>query len=335
MPRVTQKTIADKLGLSTSLVSRALSGKAGDIGCSPETASRIVETARRLGYVPSAAARQLRGGGGPVIGVVATDISDPFFSQVMTEVIRQAHDRGCALAVAGFERRQIHQRDLALLLQQDLSGLLLIGGGTDEGFDQLRERRIPVVRIGALTGKASFCQVGPDEKDGFRKLLHHLASLGHRRLGMIGADQPVHRARLAGARRLARARGMSVEPRHVVFGSPEVLKAGIEGGRRLIGQFGSPLPSALVCSSDAVAMGVVAALAEFGFRVPTDFSVTGFDDLMLSQVVAPPLTTLHQPVTEMINWALDALFGERPAKRPRPFPLGLKVRGSTATTHLR
>ena len=329
MPRVTQKTIARKLGISPSLVSRALAGKADDIGCASETAARIVDTARRMGYVPNAAARQLRGEGGPVIGVVATDISDPFFAQVMSGVIQQAHARGFALAVAGFERRLVHQRDLAVLLEQSLSGLLLIGGGSDEGFEPLRARSIPVVRIGAITGKATFCQVGPDEADGFRKLLRHLATLGHRRLGMVGADQPVHRERLALARKLAQGRGMTIDSHHQVFGSTEVLKAGIEGGRRLIELAGTSLPTAVVCSSDAVAMGVIAALSEFGFRVPADLSVTGFDDLVLSQVASPPLTTLHQPVPEMIDWALDALFGELFGTRPKRFPLGLMVRGST------
>jgi DNA-binding LacI/PurR family transcriptional regulator len=244
MARVTQKTIAAKLGLSPSLVSRALSGKAEAIGCTPETTTRIVSTARALGYVPSAAARQLRGGGGPVIGVVVSDMGDPFFAQVMTEVIRQAHARGYALAVAGLDRRMIDQRDLSLLLEQDLAGLLMIGGGSDAGLAPVRRRNLPAVRIGSILRAAPFAQVGPDEAEGFRKLVHHLATLGHQRLGFVGADQPVHRERIRLAQDIARSRGLTWNRRHVVYGPAEVLKAGLEGGRRLLDQAGAMLPSA-------------------------------------------------------------------------------------------
>ncbi len=327
--RVTQKTIAAKLGLSASLVSRALSGKAADIGCTPATVERIRDTATRLGYLPSAAARRLRGGGGPLLGVVAADIADPFFAQVLAGVIRRGHERGCALAVAGFERRRIHQRDLALLLEQDLSGLLLIGGGHEYEDAEVLRRGIPVVRIGAIAKRAAFAQIGPNEDAGFRLLLNHLATLGHRDLGLVGADQEVHRARLERVRALAPAYRMHIPPRHVVYGSDEVLKAGMDGGRRLLRQAGANRPTAVVCSSDTVALGVIGAVRARGLRTPEDVSVTGFDDLLLSQLATPPLTTLHQPVAAFTEYALEALLDGHPLPRIKRFPVELMVRGST------
>ncbi len=329
MARVTQQTIATKLGLSASLVSRALSGKAEDIGCTPATVARIRDTARRMGYLPNAAARRLRGEGGPLLGVVAADIADPFIAQTLAGVIRRGHERGCALTVAGFERRRIHRRDLEILLEQNLSGLLLIGGGNENDYGVVEQHGIPVVRIGAIAPLAAFAQIGPNEEAGFRRLLSHLAKLGHRHLGLVGADQTVHRERLQRVRKLAPAYRMRIAPHHVVFGSDEVLKAGMEGGLRLVREAGTNRPTAVVCSSDTVALGVIGALRAEGLNTPADVSVTGFDDLLLSGLATPPLTTLHQPVEVFTAFALDALLGGHPLPRIKRFPVELMVRGST------
>jgi len=332
MARVTQKTIAAKLGLSPSLVSRALSGKAGSIGSSAETTERIIQTAHDLGYVPSAAARQLRGEGGPVIGVVVADIGDPFFAQAMSEVVRQTHQRGYALAVAGFDRRIIDRRDVSVLLEQNLAGLLIIGGGPVGWMESIAGRNVTTVRIGSIQPSATFHQIGPDETDGYQKLIRHLGSFGHRHLGFAGADHIVHRERLKLARVIARREGMTCPVRHLAIGSDHVLKAGLEGGLKLIEQSKSKLPTAIICSSDTVAMGVMSVLSERGIRVPDQVSVTGFDDVMLSQLTAPPLTTLHQPVADMIRLALDMIIaGKREAKIVR-LPLKLILRASTAHT---
>lgn len=330
MSRVTQKTIARQLGLSPSLVSRALAGKAAEIGASMETVHRIVETARTMGYVPSAVARQLRGKGGRVIGVVIADMGDPFFGQVMTEVIRQSHHRGCALAVTGFDRRMVDHRDISVLLEQHLDGLLIIGGGPMEWMKQTAVQNLKLARIGPVQKLANdFFQIGSDEEEGFRQLVRHLASLGHRHIGLVGAGLEVHRKRLQLARTIARKAGMTCPDRHVVVGSNRVLEAGLEGGNQLIDQAGSKLPTAVICSSDTVAMGVIGVLSARGIRVPHDMSVTGFDDLMLSRLTSPPLTTLHQPLSEITRHALDAIIdGQRKAKVIR-LPLTLITRSST------
>ena len=123
--RIRQKDIAKRLGLSTSLVSRALAGKAASIGVRPETVLQIEQTARALGYVPSAAARQLRGTSAGIAGVVAADLQDPFFGPAVAEIIRQSHQAGYALSLVGFDQRGAESPDLGLMLQQDLCGLIV------------------------------------------------------------------------------------------------------------------------------------------------------------------------------------------------------------------
>lgn len=331
MSRITQKNIALKLGISPSLVSRALSGKAGSIGGSIETTNLIIKTAKDLGYVPSAAARRMRGEGGPVIGVVIADIGDPFFAQAMSELIRQTHQRGYALAVAGFDRRVIDQRELSLLLEQDLSGLLIIGGGPIEWLGSHAGRHMTMVRIGSVQQATDIHQIGPDEAVGFLNLIRHLKSYGHQRIGFVGADHEVHRERLKLAQSLARKDGMICKRKHVAVGSDHVLKAGLDGGRKLIEQSGNDLPTAIICSSDTVAMGVMNVLVDRGIRIPGDISVTGFDDIMLSQLTSPPLTTLHQPLPDMIELALNTIISGKHMTAIAKLPLKLISRASTGS----
>jgi LacI family transcriptional regulator len=332
MTRVTQKTVAEKLGLSPSLVSRALSGKAEAIGCTEETVARIIQTAHAMGYIPSAAARQLRGDGGLVIGVVIADVGDPFFSQVMTEVIRQSHARGCALAVAGFDRRIIDRRDLSVLLEQDLAGLLMIGSAPVDWMEPLARRGHTLVRIGPVHEATPVHQIGPDEANGFRTLVRHLKALGHRHIGFVGADLDVHRDRLETARLIAIRAGLNCPVRHIALGSGIVLQAGLEGGHQLMQQAGKRFPSAIICSSDTVAMGVLSVLAANGRRVPDEVSVTGFDDLVLSRLTTPPLTTLHQPVEKMTQRAIDLIIKGKSKPTTLRLPLELIQRGSTGRT---
>ena len=326
---VTQKDIAVKLGVSPSLVSRALTGTADAIGVHPDTITLIQKTARALGYVPSATARKLRGQGKPVIGVMVADMGDPFFSQAVTEVIRQGHAKGFALAVAGFDRRVIDEGDIQVLLEQDLNGLLIMGGDEMPWRTRLPRRDLVMVRMGASRTEPGVHRVGVDEAQGFQRLFRHLVGQGHRHIGWVASGQPVHRERLKNAQQIARQAGLRWIKPHEVAGSEDVLCAGLEAGRILLSRTTRKLPSALICSSDAIALGVISVLNARGLRVPRDISVTGFDDVMLARLASPPLTTLHQPIAEMTRIAFE-LLSKPPSKNiTRSLPLKLMVRAST------
>ncbi|HMP90227.1 MAG TPA: LacI family DNA-binding transcriptional regulator [Kiritimatiellia bacterium] len=326
---VTQKDIARQLGVSRSLVSRALTGTAEAIGAHPATILRIQDTARKLGYIPNATARKLRGKGKPVIGVMIADMGDPYFSQTATEVIRQVHARGFALAVAGFDRRIVDHDDIMVLLEQDLAGLLMIGGADIPWLNLFPRRKLPVVRIGDAKREADIHHVGVDDTSGFRQLFRHLFKHGHRRIGWVTANQPVHQSRASRARIIARQVGLKWNNKHDISGGNEVLLAGREGGQRLLAASAKSLPTAVVCSSDAIALGVISVLTAGGLRVPGDLSVTGFDDLALSSLASPPLTTLHQPISDMIRNALDLLSYPSLRIIHKKFPAQLVVRAST------
>lgn len=328
--RVTQKEIARQLGLSSSLVSRALSGTAGHIGARPDTVQRIRRKASALGYVPSAAARQLRGGGPPVIGLVAADLQDPFFGPAVAEVIRQSHRAGYALSLAGFEQRTPSRADTELLLQHELAALLVLGGGALEWIEPFRARGIAVVRIGSGPRLPGVADVRVDEAKGLELVVRHLLELGHRDIAFIGARLAVHEQRLQLLREALRRRHLKLPPRRAVLAGPDVLEAGLQGVEQLAGT-GGDWPTAIVCSSDAVALGVLRGAARHGLRVPEHVSVTGFDDLALAHLATPPLTSVRQPLDAMVADALRLVReGTRAAPAP-PHEPHLVVRSSTTS----
>lgn len=328
MARITQKTIADQVGVSTSVVSRALSGRAAEIGILPETVRRIEQAARRLGYVPSAAARQLKGAGMRVLGVVAADMEDPFFGPLLAEIIRTSHARSYALTLAGFDRRQPGEADLRLLLEQDLAGLIVAGSGSAPWLDPFLRRGLCAVRIGSGPARDGLHQIAPDVGGGYAELSAHLRKTGRRIAGFIGADIDIHRARLDLFRSAAERNGIETPARAAVFASADVLAAGVEGARALLNRKDPP-PGAWVCSSDAVAFGAIRVLASRGFRVPEDIAVAGFDDLPLARLTSPPLTTLRQPIAGMVAAALDRIADPTQGGAPTLYPVPLIVREST------
>ncbi len=327
--RVTQKDIARKLGLSPSLVSRALTGRAAAIGAHPETIERIRREARALGYAPNAAARRLRGAGPPLIAIVAADMEDPFFGPAIAEVVRQAHRAGYALTLAGFERRTPYASDVDALLQNDPEAVLAVGSGENAWVRPFVERGIPVVRIGVGSGAPATIDVRVDEEKGFALLIELLAGKGHRAFAFVGARNEVGESRLRVARRLLQKRGLDLPARRALLLDTDVLEAGLRGGEQLAREEGRDWPSAILCSSDAVALGVLRGVAMGGWRVPEHVSITGFDDLALARLANPPLTSVRQPLAAMVADALRLIHEGRGARAPAPRAPELVVRGST------
>ena len=327
--RITQKDIARKLGVSTSLVSRVLAGNAGAIGANAATMRRIQRQAAAIGYVPNAVARQLRGAGTPVLGLVAADLEDPYFGPAAAEVARQCHAAGFALTLAGFSRRTPSEADLRALLELDLRALLVLGGGSLAWVKPFQQRRLPIIRIGVGAPEPGIAEIRVDEPLGFKLVVDHLLNLGHRAFAFIGADQEVHARRRHLVRRLLAQHGLPLAPARALLPHPDVYEAGLQGGEALARAETSAWPTALICSSDAVALGALRGVATGGWRVPQHVSVTGFDDLPIARLANPPLTTVRQPLPDMGAEALRSVRAGAPATPSAPHAPALVARAST------
>lgn len=307
-PTITQKDIASRLGVSVTLVSRVLGGKAEEIGAAAKTVASIRRTAADLGYVPNATARILRGVSSRTLGVVVYDFEDPFLGALIGALQRLAHRGDHTLVLTGFEQRRENPDALRPLVKHGISGLIIVGsGGREDWLEAFLARGLPVARIGTSPG-ATHATVAVDSARGIAALLGHLSSGGIRRVGFIADALPAHQERRRLFEQQAAALGFLSRPEWGLSRSESGSAAGLQGTRELLDR-GGERPQALLAAGDAIAIGVLRALREAGLTVPGGMSVTGFDDLPLAEALTPALTTIRQPVAELAQTAFAWVAG--------------------------
>ena len=320
--------VAERAGVSTATVSRVLAG----VGrARPETQARVLEAARELDYRPSEVARSLKRRSTQTLGLIITDIENPYFP----ELVRSVED---AARAAGFSVLLCNAADdpereasyLDLLVDRRVDGLIIAASslGVRQG-EWLMAPPIPVVLVNTAAPDADLPTIMSDNEGGGRVATEHLLALGHRRFGYLmppprNVDAP---ARLAGVRRALTAAGVPRDALTIAHG--EALVGGGEAAANdLIDR--APETTAIVAYNDLMAIGALRALRRRGRRVPADTSVIGFDDVPVAAYVDPPLTTISQRTEEMGRWAVTRLTGEDGTGPPSVrLPVDLQVREST------
>ena len=299
---VSQKQIAEKLGVSIALVSRVLSGKAAEIGIAPATVQRVLTTAKQLGYVPSAAALSLKGKSTRTVGVVVYDFMDPFFGLVIRELQRQALTQEYTMVLTGFLHRTPDPVILQPLHKHAIDGLIIIG--TDLNAIWLETfSGLPAVRIGHAGEKEQSLRINTDDADAARQLLERTRKKGCRAPAFIGADLSAHRLRAEAFKNVAGEMGLDLRILEASTYTP--FDAGKETAYRALQSVNRP--DLLLCATDQVAMGALHALQEAGLNAPKQIRVTGFDDIPAAEQFLPPITTIRQPIQEMTRQALLAM----------------------------
>ena len=293
---VSQKQIAESLGVSITLVSRVLSGKAHEVGIAEATVERVLKAADEMGYVPSAAALTLKGKSTSTIGVVVYDFKDPFFGAMIEELQEQAHRHAYSLVLTGFRKRIPEPEDLAPLHKHAIDGLILLG--SDERAAWLDEfNGMSVARIGHGSCDEQSVRIAIDEDDAADQLLQYLSSTGYRNLVFLRENFPAHRLRYASLEKEAEKHGCRVR---CVQSASWAYAAGFDETKRIL-ESGSE--EAVVCATDKIAMGALHAMHEAGRWLP----VTGFDDIPAAAQFLPPITTVRQPIGEIARQAFDAV----------------------------
>jgi LacI family transcriptional regulator len=302
-------TIADvarRARVSTATVSRVLAGHGR---ARQETRERVLAAARDLGYRPSGVARSLRQRATRTLGLIVTDIENPFFPQLVRAVEDAAHDLGYAILLCNAADDPERESEyLDLLVDRWVDGVVIAAsslGGRHRAW--LADAPLPIVLVNSPVQDIGLSTISSDNHAGGWLAARHLAELGHRRIGLIGAphrnvDGP---ARLAGARHALRAAGIEDRVIHVAADD-----AGVAGGQRAAAEIlaGDTGVTGLVAYNDLMAIGAMRAVRASGRQVPDDVSVTGFDDVDLAAFVDPPLTTIAQSTSEMGRWAVDQLI---------------------------
>jgi DNA-binding LacI/PurR family transcriptional regulator len=303
---VTMRDIAAAAGVSQSTVSRVLSGSPSSISIGTDTRERILEAAERLGYRPNPLARGLRGAATMLLGVIVRDIMDPFFAAAVEAVTTHAHRRGYNVVLG-----QAHGRaDEAIVLRSVLEtrhcdAILVLGDMGDQPrlIEDLQASPMPIVALWQGSALPGIATVNVDNESGVVQALEHLVSFGHERIALI-AGRPLGdiQARRSAFLAFMAGRGLPVPEDHLV---PARNDAG-SGAAAMHGllRLDEP-PTAVLATTDVLAIGALHAADEAGWTVPRDVSVAGFDDIPMAAFTVPALTTVRMPVTEMAAQAVD------------------------------
>ncbi|MFL5778378.1 MAG: LacI family DNA-binding transcriptional regulator [Chloroflexota bacterium] len=320
-------TIADvaaRAGVSTATVSRVLAGLGG---ATPATRQRVMTAARDLGYRPSGVARSLKLRTTKTLGLIVTDIANPYFPQLVRAVEDAALARQYVVLLcnaADDPEREVAY--LELLAERRVDGLVVASSGVGERHASwLATAPVPVVLINTtapLAGSA-LPAVLSDNRAGGRLAAEHVIGLGHRRIGHVTAPDWNTAApeRLAGIEDALTAAGLD----------PALTLAIAEGDGHVAGAESATVslldrpvpPTALLAYNDLSAIGAIRAVRARGLRVPEDVSVVGFDDVELAAYSGPPLTTVAQATAEMGHWAVERLVDGR--RRPKDEPLVVRL----------
>jgi DNA-binding LacI/PurR family transcriptional regulator len=318
--RVTSVDVARRAGVSQSTVSLVLSGKsAGRISAPTEAAVRAA--AEELGYRLNVAARTLRTGTARTVGMVVTDVTHPFFGPVL---------RG-AQAAAWRADYAVTLVDVANDPDREAASFEALRAGPADGYmfftvDPPERSGEPVVAIEVSPPGMPFVRF--DTEHGTDIAVDHLISLGHTKIGHLGAVLDAETFRIRREHVLARVAAAGLEPsgyEQAAFRFDDAHEAAL----RLLGV--DDRPTGVYCDDDLLAGGIYLAARDLGLRIPEDVSVVGFDDLPFAKVFSPPLTTIAIDAEELGASAFEVLSALMAGEEPegRILPVSLVVRGST------
>jgi len=327
---LTLRDVARRVGIHPATASRALNASTRHL-VSAETASRVAEAAREMGYTPNSIARSLKTSRSLAVGVILPDLTNPLFPPM----VRGIED---ALLPAGFTAL-IASTDNDPQRAQSVIGALQLRqvDGWISAVATLRDHLFagsgpPIVLLNRQDEDGTPAVVG-DDRDGVAQAIAHLVGLGHHAIAYVAGSQELStgRARYRAFHELVAAHGLAAGSDLVRFGESFTEPEGLRGLRSLL-DGGAPF-TAVLAGNDLMALGCYTALAERGLRCPDDVSVIGFNDMPFADKFAPPLTSVRIPHHEMGRRAAELLLarlgGELDGPALTVLPAQLVVRSST------
>ncbi len=327
----TLEDVAREAGVSPATVSRCLNKP--EI-VRPALKAKVEAAIARLDYVPHGAARSLASRRSRMIGAIFPSLDSALFGGALEALQSEIAGSAYTLVVASSnydpERERSHLRNM---LASGIDALMLVGGARDESLYRLISRRkVPYVLIWVTEAEGDHPCIGFDNRAAAAAVTRHLLDLGHRRFAVIsGASHNNDRAaaRLDGIRAALAEQDLTLDP-DLVIERPFGIEEGREGLQLLMSK--APRPSAVICGSDPFAYGALFECRDLGLQVPGDISITGFDDMWLSAILEPGLTTVRTPRKEMGTLAgryLLSVLANHEDPPPAPLEFELIPRGSS------
>jgi DNA-binding LacI/PurR family transcriptional regulator len=323
---VNLKMLSEHLQLSQTTISLVLNDSPSAKSIPPATRKRVREAAERLNYRPNYFARSLRQSRSMSVGVLAPDLSEGYFTRVMSGVVEELTAAHYFYFTACHDwKRELIEKYPRMLVERAVDGFLLLNTPADQ-----IDVPVPVVAISAHSAAENVTNIVLDHHLAVELALTHLHALGHRRIAFMRGPRaiPDSEFRWKAIQKVAAEIGLKLDPALVIRIDSDgwSMKTGYHPMAPEIGF--KPMQSllkktrdftAIFCFNDIAAIGAIRALMDAGLTVPGDVSVVGFDDIQSAAYSTPSLTTVHQPLTRMGRRGAQVLL-ERIADREKTFP---------------
>jgi LacI family transcriptional regulator len=314
---VTLRDVAKQCGVSVATVSAVVNGATW---VSDATRVRVERVVTRLGYRPNQLARGLRTRSGYAVGVIVSDLTNPFFTQIVRGLSHVLRASGRALLLSDSDHQfEIGELNLKTLLEGHIVGLVLIGDSVREETLRMfmrRQARIPVIAIERDYDIDGVSTLLVDSEQGAFAVTRHLIEQEYSRIGMItgphegpGSTTFGRAERYKGYCHAMAEAGRKVDPSLVVEGNFR-YEGGRDAMRRLLAN--GKRPDAVFASNDMMAFGAMDAVREAGLRVPTDVALAGWDDVPMTALTTPALTTVAMPKRQLGEAAAELLNKQVP-----------------------
>jgi LacI family transcriptional regulator len=308
------REIAKRARVSTATVSRTINRHPS---VQPQLAKRVWKIIEELGYFPNMQARALVSGRSRIFGLIVSEITNPFFPEIVRVFEETALQHNYEILVTSTvhdpERMKTSVRRM---LEHRVEGVAVMTFGMEESLlSDLKLRNVPLVFVDIGPPRPRVSNIRIDYLHGIRQAVQHLAALRHEKIAFITGPLALKSAL---ARRDAFVRsmseiGMACDPELIVEGN-HTLEGGEEAFAKLLN--GRLRPSAILCSNDMTAIGVMRKCYSEKIAVPGDLSVIGFDNIHLSRYILPPLTTIEMSQTELGRLAFQALLHDVQRETP-------------------
>jgi DNA-binding LacI/PurR family transcriptional regulator len=306
--RITSHDVAELAGVSQSTVSRVLNPNKDNGFISQKTAERVRAAADELNYSPHPIARALRGEKTNLIGLVVREIADPFFAGLIEAISTEARKMGLNVILGHVHSDPTEGLQLTRVMDSRQSdGVVFLGDLRDDQavFQTIVLERHPVVALCRGKRSRNLPNVNCDNKAGIELLINHLLENGHKMIAFVDGGW-------FGDIKERREVFLAYKQDHGIENNFSWIQAegnNFDGGYRAMNRLLdlSQRPTAVMAADDAMAIGIVKAIHDRGFRIPEDLSVTGFDDIPVARFTIPSLTTIRQPIEKMAKRAIEIL----------------------------
>ena len=299
------RTVAALAKVSIATVSRTINGSPA---VSERLSKRVWQAIEQLNYFPNTHARSLVSGRSRFLGIIVENITNPFFPELIQSFEEIAVAHGYEILVSSSNSDPVILANcVRRMLERKVEGVAVLSFGAEEPvLDQLVHHDVPMVLAEFRLDDPKVSTILMDYNTGIRAAINHLAELGHRRIAFLAGPHTLHSAitRENDFRAAMEAAGLAIQKKWIIE-CDHTAKGGVAGYGKL--QALATRPTAIVCSNDMTAIGVLRAAYMKGLRVPQDLSVIGLDDIDFAEFTLPPLTTIRLSRSDLAHAAFEAL----------------------------